>query len=157
MAGTDRSKQGKIGGPAVVLVSPQLGENIGMVARAMMNCGLNDLRLVSPRDGWPNPAAQAPAAGALSVLEAARVFDSLGEALAGCHYSYATTARPRGIIKQIFTPKGAMGDLRARYKAGQRLALVFGAERAGLEAEDVALCDAIVNVPLNPAWCRRLW
>ena len=136
----------------MILVRPQLGENIGMVARAMMNCGLTELRLVAPRDGWPNPAAQAPAAGALGVLEAARVFETLGEALADRHYSYATTARPRGIIKEIFTPKGAAANLRRRFTGGQKLALVFGAERAGLEAEDVALCDAIVNVPLNPSF-----
>jgi len=155
MAGTDRSKQqvaSEGSAPSVVLVSPQLGENIGMVARAMMNSGLSDLRLVTPRDGWPNPAAAAPAAGAAVVLERARVFDSLAEALGDLHYSFATTARPRGIIKEVFTPRAAATDLRARIGAGQRCALVFGAERTGLEAEQVALCDALVNVPLNPGF-----
>ncbi len=152
MAGTDRSKESRTGGPAVILVQPQLGENIGMVARAMMNCGLGELRLVAPRDGWPNPAAEAPASGARAVLEAARVYETLREALADCHFSYATTARPRGIIKEVFTPKGTAADLRRRIGEGQKTALVFGAERTGLEAEDVALCDVIVNVPLNPAF-----
>ena len=145
MAGTDRSKQQAIGSesaPCVVLVKPQLGENIGMVARAMMNCGLMDLRLVAPRDGWPNPAAEAPASGAVAILEQAKLFDNLAGALADQNYSLATTARPRGIIKQILTAKGAAKDLRGR----------FGGERAGLDAEDVSLCDAIVNVPLNPGF-----
>ena len=155
MAGTDRSKQQEspVGAaPAVVLVAPQLGMNIGMVARAMMNCGLTDLRLVRPRDGWPNPEAEAPAAGAAIVLERTQVFGSLADALADLHYAYATTARPRGIIKEVFTPRAVAGDLRRRIGEGQRAALVFGAERTGLEAEDVALCDALVNVPLNPGF-----
>ncbi|MEJ2016115.1 MAG: RNA methyltransferase [Limibacillus sp.] len=155
MAGTDRSKQQQpeeSATPAVVLVAPQLGMNIGMVARAMMNCGLSDLRLVKPRDGWPNPEAEAPAAGAGIVLERTRVFDSLADAIADLQYAYATTARPRGIIKEVFTPRAAVSDLRARLARSQRCALVFGAERTGLEAEDIALCDALINVPLNPGF-----
>jgi tRNA/rRNA methyltransferase len=153
MAGTDRSKPSKAGGPAVILVRPQLGENIGMVARAMKNCGLGQLRLVAPRDGWPNEAAEAPASGALSILRSAKIYATLQEAVADCKRVYATTARPRGMIKQVMVPRSAAAQLRAEEAAGLKCALVFGPERTGLENEELALADVVVEVPLNPAFC----
>ncbi len=156
MAGTNRTHDATppSGAPEVVLVRPQLGENIGTAARAMLNCGLTRLRLVAPRDGWPNPSATATASGANVVLEKARVFPTLAEAVADCHYVYATTARPRGMVKPVVTPRHAMLTLRARERraARERTALVMGPERTGLTNNEVALCDTIVEVPLNPAF-----
>ena len=152
MAGTDKTKASLSGGPVVVLVDPQLGENIGMVARAMLNCGLTRLRLVRPRDGWPNPAAVAAAAGADQVLEQAVLFDSTEEALADLRLVYAATARPRGMVKPAVTPNQAAGELRAAEARGEPAGLLFGAERSGLANDDVALADAILSVPLNPAF-----
>lgn len=133
--------------PAVVLVRPQLGENIGKAARAMLNFGLTDLRLVAPRDGWPNPDAGPAASGADVVLAKARVFDSVQEAVADCHYVYATTVRKRGLTKPIVTPEVA-----AREMIGRPLqsAVLFGPERSGLETDDVAIAHAILTVPVNP-------
>lgn len=135
--------------PAIVLVRPQLGENIGKAARAMLNFGLSDLRLVAPRDGWPNPDAGPAASGADSVLADARLFDSLAEAVADCSTIYATTVRKRGVTKPVLTPEEAARAIRA--DAG-RSAYVFGAERSGLDSDDVALAHAIVTVPINPAF-----
>lgn len=133
--------------PAIVLVRPQLGENIGKAARAMLNFGLTDLRLVAPRDGWPNPSAGPAAAGADVVLERAQVFDSLADAVADCAHVYATTVRRRGVIKPVLTPEEAA---HAVHREAGRSALVFGPERSGLETDDVALARAIVTVPINP-------
>ena len=133
--------------PAIVLVRPQLGENIGKAARAMLNFGLTDLRLVAPRDGWPNPSAGPAAAGADLVLERAQVFDSLAEAVADCAHVYATTVRKRGVTKPVLTPEEAA---RAVHREIGRSAYVFGPERSGLETGDVALARAIVTVPINP-------
>ena len=133
--------------PAIVLVRPQLGENIGKAARAMLNFGLTDLRLVAPRDGWPNPSAGPAAAGADVVLERAQVFDSLAEAVADCAHVYATTVRKRGVTKPVLTPEAAA---RAVHREIGRSAYVFGPERSGLETEDVALARAIITVPINP-------
>lgn len=154
MAGTDRSRTGEIPaiGPAVILVEPQLGENIGSCARAMLNCGLTDLRLVKPRDGWPNPKAEAMASGATAVLERARVFDSLASACADLSYLLATTARNRGMAKPVLTPRAAAGEMRTRIAAGQAVGVMFGPERAGLLNEDLAVADAALCVPLNPAF-----
>jgi len=155
LAGTNRSRKG-VGtagaGPAVVLVAPQMGENIGMVARAMLNCGLLDLRLVAPRDGWPNPAAERAASGALPVIEAARLFPTTEAAVADLHRLYVTTARPREQVKVIVTPRRAGVEIRAAEAAGERVGLLFGPERTGLSNDDIALGDAIVQVPLNPAF-----
>ena len=112
MAGTDRKRGLAAGGPAIVLVEPQLGENIGAAARAMMNCGLGDLRLVRPRDGWPNDKAVAAASGADAVLTRARLYDSAAEAIADLRRVYATTARHRGMIKRVATPRRAAGEIR---------------------------------------------
>ncbi|HWW64315.1 MAG TPA: RNA methyltransferase [Sphingomonadaceae bacterium] len=133
--------------PAIVLVQPQLGENIGTAARAMLNFGLTDLRLVAPRDGWPNPAAGPAASGADVVLERARVYATVPEAVADCTHVYATTVRKRGVVKPVLTPEAA-----ARQIHGDpgRAAILFGPERSGLETNDVALARTIVTVPINP-------
>jgi tRNA/rRNA methyltransferase len=133
--------------PIIVLVRPQLGENIGKAARAMLNFGLTQLRLVAPRDGWPNPTAGPAAAGADEVLERAEVFDSLADAVADCAHVYATTVRKRGVTKPVLTPEEAARAIRTEHG---RSALVFGPERSGLETDDVALARAIVTVPINP-------
>lgn len=136
--------------PVIVLVRPQMGENIGAAARAMRNFGLTELRLVTPRDGWPNPKATAMAAGASDVLEAAMVFDSLAAAVGDCTAAYATTARPRDMTKPVLDPEAALAETAGRIAGGERVALVFGAERAGLENEDIARATAIVTVPVAP-------
>ena len=133
--------------PAIVLVRPQLGENIGKAARAMLNFGLTDLRLVAPRDGWPNPSAGPAAAGADVVLEQARIYETLAEAVADCAHVYATTVRKRGVTKPVVDAEQAA---RAIHAEPGRSAYVFGPERSGLETEDVALARAILTVPINP-------
>jgi tRNA/rRNA methyltransferase len=135
--------------PVFVLVRPQLGENIGKAARAMLNFGLTEMRLVSPRDGWPNPSAGPAASGADIVLEQARVFDSVAEAVADCAHVYATTVRKRGVTKPVLTPEGAAREIHGQKG---RAAMLFGAERSGLETDDVALARSIVTVPINPAF-----
>ncbi|HJM49526.1 MAG TPA: RNA methyltransferase [Alphaproteobacteria bacterium] len=150
MAGTDRSREARLGGPAIVLVEPQLGENIGTAARAMLNFGLTDLRLVRPRDDWPNDHAVKAASGATPVLEGARVFASTAEAIADLHHVFATTARPRDMLKATLTPAqlaATIGDLEPG-----RAGVLFGPERAGLDNDDVALAEALVEVPVNPAF-----
>lgn len=139
-------------GPAIILVEPQLGENIGMAARAMANCALTDLRLVRPRDGWPNPDADAAAAGADAVLTAARLYDGTAEAVADLSRVYATTVRTRGMVKPAVTPRRAAEEMRAGAAAGERAGVLFGPERAGLANDDVALADAVLRAPLNPAF-----
>jgi tRNA/rRNA methyltransferase len=152
MAGTNKSKQSTEGGPAIVLVDPQLGQNIGMVARAMLNCGLADLRLVRPRDGWPNPAAEAAAAGADAVLDGVRLYDTTEQAIAELNRVYAATARTRGMTKTVVTPRQAAAEMRNATAHGERAGLLFGPERAGLNNDDVALADRVLEVPLNPAF-----
>ena len=133
--------------PIIVLVRPQLGENIGKAARAMLNFGLTELRMVAPRDGWPNPDAGPAAAGADIVLEKAQVFETAAEAVADCAHVYATTVRKRGVTKPVYTPEEASREIAA---AKGRSAILFGPERSGLETEDVALSRAILTVPINP-------
>ena len=133
--------------PVIVLVRPQLGENIGKAARAMLNFGLSEIRLVAPRDGWPNPSAGPAAAGANMVLEQAQVFETLAEAVADCAHVYATTVRKRGVTKPVVTPEQAA---KAIHRDPGRSALVFGPERSGLDSDDVALARAILTVPINP-------
>ena len=132
--------------PVIVLVRPQLGENIGKAARAMLNFGLTEMRLVTPRDGWPNPSAGPAASGADIVLEQAKVYDSVGEAVADCPHVYATTVRKRGVTKPVITPDQAGRHIHA---ASGRTAILFGPERSGLETDDVALARAIITVPIN--------
>ncbi len=132
--------------PAIVLVRPQLGENIGKAARAMLNFGMTDMRLVAPRDGWPNPSAGPAASGADIVLEKARLFDTVAEAVADCAHVYATTVRKRGVTKPVMTPEAAAREW-VREEGGT--ALMFGPERSGLDTEDLALARTIVTVPIN--------
>ena len=136
--------------PSFVLVQPQMGENIGAAARAMLNFGLDRLVIVRPRDGWPNPRADAMAAGAGRLLETAVLADTTAQAVADCAYVFATTARHRAPTKPVMTPAQAMQHARALCAQGQSVAVLFGPERAGLENDDVALCDAIISVPVNP-------
>lgn len=133
--------------PIIVLVRPQLGENIGKAARAMRNFGLTEMRLVAPRDGWPNPDAGPSAAGADDVLEGAVVYDTTAEAVADCAHIYATTVRKRGVTKPVVTPEEAA---RSIHSDPGRSAILFGPERSGLETEDVALARSILTVPIDP-------
>ena len=139
-------------GFAVILVEPQLGENIGMVVRAMANCALGDLRLVRPRDGWPNPMAVAAASGADRVLNSAKVFQTTGEAVADLQTVLASTARPRDMIKDVFTPREAVKRLRCDVANGINAGVLFGKESSGLNNDDVALASGILTVPLNPVF-----
>lgn len=152
MAGTDRSRPSLAGGPRVILVEPQLAENVGAVARAMLNCGLTELALVAPRDEWPSERAVAMAAGADRVLDAAQVFATVEEAIADLSAVYATTARPREISVRVVTPRRAASELRTAESAGERIGLLFGPERSGLTNDHVALADTVISVPLNPAY-----
>ncbi len=138
--------------PVIVLVRPQLGENIGKAARAMLNFGLTEMRLVAPRDGWPNPDAGPAAAGADAVLRGAQVYPTLAEAVADCAHVYATTVRKRGVTKPVVTPEEAAREIHAAAGEGDkaRSAIVFGPERSGLETEEVALARKILTVPINP-------
>jgi tRNA/rRNA methyltransferase len=133
--------------PIIVLVRPQLGENIGKAARAMLNFGLTEMRLVTPRDGWPNPDAGPSAAGADEVLAQAQVYETLAKAVTDCAHVYATTVRKRGVTKPVVTPEEAAREIS---EATGRSAIVFGPERSGLETDDVALARAILTVPVNP-------
>ena len=133
--------------PVIILVRPQLGENIGKAARAMLNFGLAEMRLVAPRDGWPNPSAGPAAAGADIVLEQARVFPDVASAVADCQHVYATTVRKRGVTKPVLTPEQTARDV---VTLPGRHAILFGPERSGLETDDVAIARAIVTVPVNP-------
>jgi tRNA/rRNA methyltransferase len=152
MAGTDQSRPALTGGPAVILVEPQLGENIGTAARAMLNCGLTDLRLVRPRDGWPSEKAKSAASGADLVIDNARLFDGVEAAVADLRHLFATTARERHMVKRVVTPRAAAAEMRRHLAAGEGCGVLFGPERAGLVNDHVALADAVLAVPLNPAY-----
>ena len=135
--------------PVIVLVRPQLGQNIGKAARAMLNFGLTELRLVAPRDGWPNPDAGPAASGADIVLEQARVFDTAEEAIADCSTVFASTVRRRDLVMPVVGPQEMAGRITS---SDGRSAILFGPERSGLETEEVALANAIVTVPINPGF-----
>lgn len=154
MSGTDSAKipVTEDNQPVFVLVRPQLGENIGAAARAMWNFGLDQMRIVDPRDGWPNPRAIALASGASHVLDRMTLTPDVPDALADLEYVYATTARPRELTRQIFSPEGAMRDAYERIRAGQKVGVMFGPERTGLETEDVVRAQATISVPANPAF-----
>ncbi|MDV7141730.1 RNA methyltransferase [Tropicimonas sp. TH_r6] len=136
--------------PSFILVRPQMGENIGGAARAMLNFGLDRMRLVEPRDGWPNTRAVALASGAARVLDNAGLYGSVAEAVADCTHVYATTARSRDLTKPVLTPEQAMAQARAVAAEGGKVGVLFGPERAGLENEDVSRAHAIITVPVNP-------
>jgi tRNA/rRNA methyltransferase len=152
-AGTDKTKNWAAGpGPIVILVEPQLGENIGAAARAMANFGLSRLRLVRPRQGWPNDKARMMAAGADRILDGAVLYDSLAAAIADCTFVLATTARAHDQAKPVVGPAEAMALLAPRVASGETVAILFGRERNGLESDEVALADRIVTLPVNPAF-----
>ncbi|ACB94965.1 RNA methyltransferase [Beijerinckia indica] len=156
-AGTDHSRENVAGGPAIILVRPQLAVNIGMCARAMANFGLSDLRLVAPREGWPREGrfkdeAEAAAAGAVHLLASAKLYATLPEAVADLNFIWATTARERGQCKRVATPAQAMPENAARLALGERQGILFGPERTGLANDDIALADAILTFPVNPAY-----
>jgi len=152
MAGTDYRRPSVAGGPAIVLVNPQLGENIGTATRAMFNCGLTELRLVAPRDGWPSDKARSAASGADVVLDQARLFDTVEAAIGDLRHVYATTARDRDMVKRVVTPRQAAAELRAHIGEGRACGVLFGPERAGLLNDHVVLADTVISVPLNPAF-----
>lgn len=155
MAGTDSSKAASPSagtGPAIILVNPQLGENIGMAARAMLNCGLTDLRLVKPRAGWRVDKTWKASSGADRVLEGAQLFETTAEAVADLGRIYATTARSRHATQRIVTPRQAAKETRKIERAGGRTGVLFGPEAKGLKNDDVVFADAVMTVPLNPAF-----
>jgi tRNA/rRNA methyltransferase len=152
-AGTDKTKEWIAArGPVIVLVEPQLAENIGAVARAMGNFALSELRLVKPRDGWPNPGATRTASGADRILEEAKLYETLADAIADCTFVIAATARQHDQIKEVVGPEQAARDLIPHVAAGKTAALVFGRERNGLEVHEVGLADKILTMPVNPAF-----
>jgi tRNA/rRNA methyltransferase len=133
--------------PVIILVRPQLGQHIGKAARAMLNFGLTEMRLVAPRDGWPNPDAGPAASGADVVLEQAIVFNTVAEAIADCSLVYASTVRRRDLIMPVVGPRDMASEIQS---SGTSSAIMFGPERSGLESDDVALATKIVTVPINP-------
>ncbi len=159
---TKRQRQGKVRiarekgelrpAPAIVLVEPQLGENIGAVARAMLNFGVSELLIVNPRDGWPNEKATAMASGASVVLEKAKVVATTAEALAGFNHVLAMTARPRESLLPVSTPRMAAEAIKSRTERGERCAIMLGPERTGLSNEDVSRSDGVISIPVNPAF-----
>jgi len=154
MSGTDHQRDEGWGGPqpVFVLVRPQMGENIGAAARAMWNFGLENLRLVAPRDGWPNAKAVAMASGAARVLDGVQIFDDTPDALGNMNYVFATTARGRDLTKPVVSPEHAMKQAREMLADGQKVGVMFGPERAGLENSDVVRANALISVPVNPAF-----
>ena len=136
--------------PIIILASPQLGENIGAAARAMFNLGLDEMRLVNPRDGWPSPAADKNAAGALAQMQPVRVFDTLAESITDLHYIMAATARPRDMLKPVFTPQAGIKECRERALRGQKIGWIFGPERMGLINDAIAKCHGVMTIPSNP-------
>ena len=151
-AGTDHTREPLAGGPAIILVEPRLGENIGMAARAMANFGLSDLRLVRPRPHWLDQKTRAASSGARPILERAAIFDSIEAAIGDLRFVYATTARERGQGKPVVGPAEAGAELRRREAEGQKTGILFGPERTGLDNADIALADAILTYPVNPAF-----
>ncbi|MEX0589559.1 MAG: RNA methyltransferase, partial [Xanthobacteraceae bacterium] len=152
-AGTDSTREWPdFDGPAIILVEPQLGENIGAAARAMANFGLSDLRLVRPRDGWPNSQAVRSASGADRVIEKARLFDTTEAAVADCTLLLATTAREHGQAKTVISAEDAARRMHPSIAAGETVGVLFGRERTGLENYDISLADCVVTLPVNPAF-----
>jgi tRNA/rRNA methyltransferase len=156
-AGTNHTIPSLTGGPAIILVRPQLAVNIGMCARAMANFGLSDLRLVNPREGWPRTGAlrkgaYAAAAGAVHLLESAKLYVSLDAAVGDLNATFATTARERGQFKPVLGADTAMREAACRIKASEKIGILFGPERTGLSNEEVALADKIISFPVNPAY-----
>src|SRR5215212_11962014 len=152
-SGTDKTKSSvTLAGPVVILVEPQLGENIGMAARAMGNFGLTRLRIVNPRDGWPNIAAQRAASGADHILDRVELFDSVEQAVADCTFLFAATARAHDQAKPVVAPETAAQEMSAQLKRGGTVGILFGRERYGLQNEEVALANRIITFPVNPGF-----
>lgn len=138
--------------PAIILSHPQMGENIGAAARAMQNFSLSDLRLVKPRDGWPNTDAKRMASGAFEHMPPPRVFENLADAIADLHTVYATTARKHDQVKNIHSPQSAARDAYKKSRQDQSVGFLFGAERTGLRSEEISLCQAMITIPTNPGF-----
>jgi tRNA/rRNA methyltransferase len=152
-SGTDKTKSGvELDGPVVILVEPQLGENIGMTARAMGNFALTRLRIVNPRDGWPNVSAQRAAAGADAILDRVELFDSVEQAVADLTLLFATTARAHDQAKPVVAPEAAAREIASGIAGGGKVGILFGRERYGLQNEEVALADRIITFPVNPGF-----
>jgi tRNA/rRNA methyltransferase len=152
-SGTDKTKSGfELTGPVVILVEPQLGENIGMAARAMGNFALTRLRIVNPRDGWPNISAQRAASGADHILERVELFDTVEQAVADCTLLFATTARAHDQAKPVVAPEAAAQQMAGEFKGGGTVGILFGRERYGLQNEEVALANRIITFPVNPGF-----
>ena len=154
MSGTDHAKDEGWAGPqpVFILVEPQMGENIGAAARAMWNFGLEHMSLVNPRDGWPNPRAEAMASGAARVLDNVAVSETTAGALEQMNFVFATTARARDLTKPVMTPQTAMAKAHDLIAQGQKVGVMFGPERAGLSNDDVVQANALISVPVNPAF-----
>lgn len=154
MSGTDHKQATDWSGPqpSFILVQPQMGENIGAAARAMYNFGLEWMRIVKPRDGWPNQKATTMASGAARVLDQVRLTDTTAEACDDLHFVFATTARNRDLTKPVMTPERAMAHARALINEGKKVGVLFGPERAGLANDDVVRANALISVPVNPAF-----
>jgi tRNA/rRNA methyltransferase len=150
MGRASKGKATKAATPVIVMVRPQLGENIGMAARAMLNCGLSSLRLVAPRDGWPNERAQRAASGADIVLEEAQLFETVADAVADLEHVVATTARNRELNQRILTARHAATEMRGWIGQGRAVGILFGPERTGLENDDMVHADTALSIPLNP-------
>ncbi|WP_207461771.1 RNA methyltransferase [Azospirillum sp. SYSU D00513] len=151
-SGQNPTRPSILGGPTVILVHPQMGENIGACARAMLNCGLTELRLVKPRDGWPNEKAVASASGADIVLENVKVYETTAEAVGDLEVVFATTVRSRDMIQRFVTPRAAAEEMRAHHDAGHKVGVLFGPERTGLVNDDLTLAETLITVPLNPSF-----
>ncbi len=136
--------------PSIILVKPQLGENIGTAARAMYNGGLTDLRLVKPKFGWPNENALKPSAGAIEIIKNATVYETTKDAIEDLSLVLATTARPRDMIKRVYTPRKAAEEMLSYHNSENKIGVLFGPERTGLHNDDIALSDGVITVPLNP-------
>ncbi|MCZ6446774.1 MAG: RNA methyltransferase [Alphaproteobacteria bacterium] len=148
--GGTAGKDHGVSAPEIILVHPQIGENIGTAARAMLNCGLVNLRLVKPREAWPNEKAITSSSGAKPVLDGARLYETTADAVADLHRLYAATARPRDMVKPVLSPRAAAAEMRAEANLGRKVGILFGAERSGLDNDDLTLADAIIEVPANP-------
>ena len=151
-AGLKKTPATPLTGPSIVLVEPQLGENIGAAARAMANFGLRDLRIVKPRDGWPNESARSSSALAVEIVDNASVLGTIEEGIAEFNFIAATSARSRFLAKPVLAPEGAVAEIARRLQDGERCCILFGKERTGLENSDIALADVIVTAPVDPAF-----
>ncbi|MFI5010723.1 MAG: RNA methyltransferase [Hyphomicrobiales bacterium] len=151
-SGTDRTRTRLEGGPAIILVEPQLAENIGMCARAMANFGLSELRLVAPRDGWPKKGARSAASGAAYILDEAKIFATVPQAIGDLNLVYAASARDRHQLKPVLAPGAGLAHIAATLGAGSKAGIMFGRERSGLTNDEVSLADGIVTFQVNPAY-----